>query len=183
MSASHQKMWRFQFVANDGRYITNAILLKLTTISLPQPFVAKAIRSRVPMSLEEADAIRYAARRSGRTLSGYVPALLTESPQDRGPVTTWFPLSLLARNIPSPKGAHAKFPDACYSACTTRLSRGGTGLFLRAEEVVVSRVRLELRLAHRAGSGGSRSSFGVQSLDESDFGKESTARGPLLISD
>ena len=64
-----------------------------------------------------------------------------------------------------------------------RLPRGGTGLFLRAEKVVVSRVRLELGLAHRTGGGGSSSSFGVQSLDEGDFGKELAARGPLLISD
>ena len=51
-----------------------------------------------------------------------------------------------------------------------------------AEKVVVSLIRLKLSLAYRAGGGRGNSGFGVQSLDESDFGKE-LAAWPLLVSD
>jgi len=89
----------------------------------------------------------------------------------------------LQRFVLRTKGMHAKLTSRCDSACKTHIPRGGTGLFPRAEKIVISGVRLELGLAHRAGGGGSSSSFGVQSLDESDIGKELAARGPLLISD
>ena len=82
------------------------------------------------------------------------------------------------------KSEHAKRTnDGATPRAHPCLPRERTSLLVRAEEVVVSRVRLELGLPHRAGGGGSSSSIGVQSLDEGDFGKELAARGPLLISD
>src|SRR5262245_15716939 len=78
--------------------------------------------------------------------------------------------------------AHAKRKQCCCDFACPRLPQGD-GLLVRVEKEVVRGVRLELGLPHSAGGSGSSSSFGVQSLDEGDVGKELAARGPLLVSD
>ena len=64
-------------------------------------------------------------------------------------------------------------------------SRGYQLLFILilVEEVVVSRVPLELSLAHSAGGRWRRATFGVEALDEADFVQEPAACRPLLVSD
>lgn len=80
------------------------------------------------------------------------------------------------------KGMHAKLSNAAASPrAHPCLPRGGAGLFVCAEKVVVRCVRLELSLTHRARCGGSSSPFGVQSLDKGDFGKKLTTRWSFLV--
>ena len=54
-------------------------------------------------------------------------------------------------------------------------------LFVRAEEVVVGRVALELSLTHGAGGCRNSAAGSVQTLDEGGLEQKVTARGPLLV--
>ena len=76
-------------------------------------------------------------------------------------------------------------PGLALSACTTQLfvDKGVKCLLVLVVEEVVCRVPLELSLTHSAGGSGSRSTLGVQTLDEGDICQEFAARWPLLISD
>lgn len=56
-------------------------------------------------------------------------------------------------------------------------------LVVGAEEVVVSRVALELSLTHAAGGGWNSSAGSVQTLDEGGLEQEVTARGPSFVPD
>ena len=70
----------------------------------------------------------------------------------------------------------------CDSACTIPLGLKRVNLLLVcSEEKVVGRVGHELSLTHSAGGGRNSSAGSVQTLDESGFEQEVTARGPLFV--
>src|SRR5580765_8148100 len=54
---------------------------------------------------------------------------------------------------------------------------------VRTKEEIISRVRHQLSLAHRARARGNSSSCGIQTLDEGGSCQEAPARGPLRIPD
>ena len=56
-------------------------------------------------------------------------------------------------------------------------------LFVRSEEIVVGRVRLELSLSDGAGGGRNSSAGSVQTLDEGRLEQKVPARGPLRVPD
>jgi len=80
------------------------------------------------------------------------------------------------------KGGHAQLTNAVVTPrAQPALSTMTNWLLVRAEKVVVSGIRHELRLTHRADGGRNSSAGSVQTLDEGGLEQEVTARGPLLV--